>query len=86
MAPVNFSGLVGDEWDSETVVKKPAALTTTRHRDRPTPAPAAGRPPSERNQKSFNPDETVNLQGDIEIDVDFDETHISPQQLPPQRR
>ncbi|HSO36291.1 MAG TPA: serine/threonine-protein kinase, partial [Labilithrix sp.] len=35
MAPVNFSGLTGDDWDSETVVKKPAALTTMRHRDRP---------------------------------------------------
>ena len=86
MAPVNFSGLVGDDWDSETVVKKPAALTTTRHRDRPTPAPAAGRPPSERKQKPFNPDETVNLQGEIEVEVDFDETHISPQQPPPRRR
>jgi eukaryotic-like serine/threonine-protein kinase len=75
MAPVNFAGLTGDEWDSETVVRKPAALTTTRHRERPP----SGR---ERVQKPFNPDETVNLQGDIGIDVDFDDTNASP---PPRR-
>ena len=33
--PANLRGLVGDDWDGETVVKKPAALTTSRHRDRP---------------------------------------------------
>ena len=36
MGPVNLSGLVGDDWDGETVVKKPAMLTTSRHRDRPS--------------------------------------------------
>ncbi len=88
LAPVNFSGLVGDEWDSETVVKKPAALTTTRHRDRP--------PPSGRGRAAapqpFNPDETINLNGEgSAIDVDFgEETHASPppqhHQPPPRRR
>ncbi len=86
MAPVNFAGLVGDDWDSETVVKKPAALTTMRHRDRPTPAPAAGRPPTGRVQTPFNADETVNMQGDIGIDVDFDDTHVSPEPGPAPRR
>jgi eukaryotic-like serine/threonine-protein kinase len=77
LAPVNFAGLTGDEWDSETVVKKPAALTTTRHRDRPPSGHG-------RTQKPFNPDETVNLQGEIGIDVDFgDDTSASP---PPRRR
>ena len=58
-AAVDLTGLTGDDWDSETVVKKPAALTTTRHRERPPSA-------RERAQKPFNPDETVNLQGEID--------------------
>ena len=81
LAPVNFSGLTGDDWDSETVVKKPAALTTTRHRDRPPSGRGRAAP------KPFNPDETVNLNGDIGIDVDFgDETATSPPDHPPPRR
>jgi hypothetical protein len=83
---VDFSGLVGDEWDGETVVKKPAALTTSRHRERPsressrTPQQAQ-RPP----QKPFNPDETINLHGDIDVEIDFsDETQhiIAPPRRP----
>ena len=90
MAPVNLSELVGDDWDGETVVKKPAALTTSRHRDRPSSRhaaqqqqqqPQSQRPQSQQQQgpqpaKPFNPDETVNLRdGDIEVDLDFgDET------------
>ena len=76
MAPVNFGDLA-DDWDSETMVKQPAALTTTKHRDRPS----VGR---ERVAKRFNPDETVNLQGEIGIDVDFSEDPGSS--LPPRRR
>jgi hypothetical protein len=95
MAPANLSGLVGDDWDGETVVKKPAALTTSRHRDRPnkdsrpvqaqrSPAHAQHAPPQPQPaaNQPFNPDETVNLRdGDIEVEVDFDETHhiVSPQ-------
>jgi hypothetical protein len=86
MAPVNLSGLVGDDWDGETVVKKPAALTTSRHRDRPSGrdsgrhAQAQQQQPQQQQQqqqKPFNADETVNLRdGDIEVEVDFgDETH-----------
>ena len=94
MAPVNFSGLVGDDWDGETVVKKPAALTTSRHRDRPRSAGGADSSrqihaqPQQSQQpppKPFNADETVNLRdGDIDVDVDFgDETqHIA---APPRR-
>jgi hypothetical protein len=73
MAPVNLAGLVGDDWEGETVVKKPAALTTMRHRERP--------PPRERDPKPFNPDETMKLSGDVDVDVDFsDETqfHVPP--------
>ena len=101
-APVNFEGLGGDDWDGETVVRQPAALTTSKHRDRlgreapreaprapqraPAPIPAAGRPaqapPQQPQQphrshqaRPFNPDETVNLNGDIDVDLDFsDET------------
>ena len=87
MAPVDFSGLTGDDWDGETVVKKPAALTTSKHRDRGavrSSTEPVGRPPPAK--KPFNPDETVNLQGDIEVDIDFsDETHIL-HQPPPRRR
>ena len=82
MAPVNLSGLVGDDWDGETVVKKPAALTTSRHRDRPSGRQAHAQPqqqqkPPPGHPKPFNADETVNLRdGDIEVEVDFgDETH-----------
>jgi serine/threonine-protein kinase len=87
MAPVNFSGLVGDDWDGETVVKKPAALTTSRHRDRPSNrhVAQAQAKPQPAPDKPFNPDETINLRdADIEVDVDFgDETqHISG---PPRR-
>jgi hypothetical protein len=91
MAPVNLSGLVGDDWDGETVVKKPAALTTSRHRDRPSSRHAV--PQQQQRQqrqqqpaKPFNPDETVVLRdGDIEVEVDFgDETqHIA---APPRRQ
>jgi serine/threonine-protein kinase len=88
LSPVDFSGLVGDEWDSETVVKKPAALTTSRHRER-APVPAAGRPAPQQNPQqnppAFNPDETVNLKGEIDVDVDFsDETQLVHHQ-PPRR-
>jgi serine/threonine-protein kinase len=73
LGPVDFSGLAADEWDGETVVKQPAALTTMRHRERP---------PREREAKPFNPDETVKL-SDQDVDVDFsDETQIH---LPPRR-
>jgi hypothetical protein len=92
MAPVNFSGLVGDDWDGETVVKKPAALTTSRHRDRPRGADSSRQihaqpqqPQQPQQQPPFNGDETVNLRdGDIDVDVDFgDETqHIV---APPRR-
>jgi hypothetical protein len=61
--PVNLGALVGDDWDGETIVKRPAAL---------------------RDAKPFDPSETVNLQGDIDVDVDFnDETNIG---APPRRR
>ena len=76
LGPVNLGGLAGDEWESETVVKKPAALTTTRHRDRPP----SGR---ERVPKPFNPDETVNLRGEIGIDVDFGDDTAKPPPPPP---
>jgi hypothetical protein len=73
LGAVDFSDLTGDEWDGETVVKQPAALTTMRHRERP---------PRERDTKPFNPDETVKL-SDQDVDVDFsDETEIHP---PPRR-
>jgi eukaryotic-like serine/threonine-protein kinase len=65
LASVNVSELSGDDWDGETVVKRPADLSL----------------PFRRESKPFNPDETVNLNG--EIDVDFsDETQHSP---PPRR-
>ncbi|MDB4943021.1 MAG: hypothetical protein JWP97_2555, partial [Labilithrix sp.] len=76
--PVDISGL-GDDWDGETVVKKPAALTTQRHREKPP----SGR---QRPVKPFNPDETVAMKEEpsIEVDIDFDETNaVSP---PPRRR
>ncbi len=95
MGPVDLSGLVGDDWDGETVVKKPAALTTLRHRDRPSSRDSA-RQAQERSQqpphsqqppleKPFNADETVNLRdGDIEVDLDFgDETQNIV--MPPRR-
>ena len=92
-APVNIASLGGDDWDGETVVRQPAALTTSRHRERPTreaprDAPretprtyAHALPPQ---QKPFNPDETVNLNGDIDVEIEFsDETqHIA---APPRR-
>ena len=90
MGPVNLSGLVGDDWDGETVVKKPAMLTTSRHRDRPSSKDSsrqvhAQQPPQQQAQKAFNADETVNLRdGDIDVEVDFgDETHNL---APPPRR
>jgi serine/threonine protein kinase len=103
MAPVDLTGLVGDDWDGETVVKKPAALTTSRHRERPArDVPSSrqtrdprhardvrdprepGRAVPAHGQKPFNPDETINLNGDIDVEIDFgDETqHIAP---PPRR-
>jgi serine/threonine protein kinase len=85
----SFDGLGGDDWDGETVVRQPAALTTSKHRERPgreapREAPrqsAAAAPPA---QKPFNPDETVNLNGDIDVEIEFsDETqHIV---APPRR-
>jgi hypothetical protein len=96
MAPVNFSGLVGDDWDGETVVKKPAALTTSRHRERPSSRDSSRQvhvqpqPPQQPPPTPFNGDETVNLRdGDVDVDVDFgDETqHIVPPNIiaPPRR-
>ena len=97
MGPVNFSGLVGDDWDGETVVKKPAMLTTSRHRDRPSskdssrqgqaqPQQAQPQQAQPQQQQPFNADETVNLRdGDIDVDVDFgDETQhiIAPPRRP----
>ena len=85
-APVSFERLGGDDWDGETVVRQPAALTTSKHRERPgrdaERAPAQAARPA---QQPFNPDETVNLNGgDIDIDIEFnDETqHIA---APPRR-
>jgi len=83
-APVSFEGLGGDDWDGETVVRQPAALTTSKHRERPgreVPREQARAAPAQ--QKPFNPDETVNL-NDIDVDIDFsDETqHIA---APPRR-
>ena len=46
----NVDDLGGDDWDGETVVKAPAALTPKRR---------------ERESRPFNPDETVNIAGDI---------------------
>ena len=61
MPPVSFSGLTGDDWDGETIVKRSAALTNAKRRE----------------PKPFNPDETVNLRGDIDVDLDFaDETQL----------
>lgn len=66
--PVNLAGLVNDDWDGETIVRQPAAFTSAKPRD---PVP-------------FNPDETVNMRG--EIDVDFsDETQLSAHAPPPRR-
>jgi serine/threonine-protein kinase len=78
-APVSFAGLGGDDWDGETVVRRPAALTTSKHRDRP------GREPPPPQKKPFNPDETVNLNGDIDVEIDFgDETqHMAAPRRPP---
>jgi hypothetical protein len=88
MAPVNLGSLVGDDWDGETVVKKPAALTTSRHRDRPSSRHVAQQPQQQRPQqpaKPFNPDETVILRdGDIEVELDFDETQHTA--APPRRQ
>jgi serine/threonine-protein kinase len=95
-APVNFSGLGGDDWDGETVVRQPAALTTSKHRERPSreapreqarAAPAQHVAPQQQqqhHQKPFNPDETINL-NDIDVEVEFsDETqHIT---APPRPR
>ena len=87
-APVSFEGLGGDDWDGETVVRQPAALTTSKHRERPGRDAPRSQPqgrPAPPAQKPFNPDETVNLNnGDINVDIDFnDETqHIA---APPRR-
>jgi serine/threonine-protein kinase len=77
-APVDVSELAGDDWDSETVVTKPADFA------RPNRA-AAGRP--------FNPDETINLNGDsnveieIEIEIEMgDETQYIARPPLPRRR
>ena len=61
MPPVSLTGLTGDDWDGETVVKRPAAFTSAKRRE----------------PKPFNPDETVNLHGEIGVDIDFsDETQL----------
>lgn len=106
MAPVNLAGLVGDDWDGETVVKKPAALTTSRHRERSArdvPNDRQGRDPRYAHEprelrdprvpvgampaqgpKPFNPDETVKLNGDIDVEIEVgDETQYI---VPPPRR
>ena len=93
-APVSFAGLAGDDWEGETVVRQPAALTTSKHRERPgreapreatrAPAAPAHAAPARPAPKPFNPDETVHLNADIDVDIDFsDETqHIA---APPRR-
>ena len=64
-APVELRRARGDDWDGETVVKQPAALTTSKHRERPgreaPRAPAQSSHAAAPPQKPFNPDETVNL-------------------------
>ena len=83
---MSFEGLGGDDWDGETVVRQPAALTTSKHRERPAREPERAPAQAARPvQKPFNPDETVNLSGgDIDVDIEFnDETqHIA---APPRR-
>ena len=88
---VDISGLVGDDWEVATVVKKPSAL------DRAPPAPAhayaqsqarpahqqQARPRDPRASKPFNPDETVAMHGDIDVELDFDNDST---QSPPSRR
>ena len=49
----DLSGLGGDDWEGETVVKKPAALTTAKRRE---------------NKPFVSPEETVNLKGDIDVE------------------
>lgn len=60
---VDISGLVGDDWEVATVVKKPSAM----------------QPPArpKREPKPFNPDETVAMHGDIGVDVDFSDDHTT---------
>jgi hypothetical protein len=70
-APVDISALGGEDWDGETIVKRPASLTI----------------PKRREPKPFNPDETVKLNGDIDVEIDFsDETQHMSRPLPPRRR
>ncbi|MBS2015343.1 MAG: protein kinase [Deltaproteobacteria bacterium] len=64
--PVDISGLVGDDWEVATVVKRPQALSRPK-----------------RDAKPFNPDETVAMNGDIDVDVDFDNDSTV---APPSRR
>ena len=65
-----------DEWDSETVVKRPDLVPPSLPEQHPA------RAPRKRDPRPFNPDETINLDatraGDIEL---IDERH-----LPPRRR
>lgn len=58
-----------DEWDGETVVKRPAELDP---------------PPARRDPRSFNPEQTVKLDGaSVEIELDpYDRTHIAPPRRP----
>ena len=63
MAPVNLSGLVGDDWDGETVVKKPAALTTSRHRDRPSSRHAAQQQQQQQQQQPQQRPQSQQQQG-----------------------
>ena len=68
MPPVDSSGLAGDDWEGETVVKKPTALTGKRRENKPF----------------VSPEETENLKGEIDVDIDFsDETQFLPH--PPRR-
>ncbi|MBX3189158.1 MAG: serine/threonine protein kinase [Labilithrix sp.] len=69
VSPVNVANLA-DEWDGETVVRGPGEV-----------APAKRREPRDR---AFNAEQTVNLKGEIDVDVDFsDETQLH---VPPRRR
>ena len=81
IAPASIEGLSGDDWDSETVVRKPAALTTMRHRERPPSA-------RQKAAQPFNPDETLmmNKEPSIEVELDFDDPSDQAVPAPPPRR
>lgn len=82
---VDISGLVGDDWEVATVVKKPSALDRAPSAQaQARPAPQQGRPRDPRASKPFNPDETVAMHGDIDVEIDFD--NDSTMQPPSRRR